>query len=143
MSTYRRLYVHQSDGVVFGDLLALNREIETQYGLSEVFEDRVDTTDPRWVGFIRQDANGGVEIATIDEESWYGGYNGVSEDEDDDAPGCMVWGCWSDTDAKRIANHMIAGKLVFRIETEGRQDKFNVLTSGRAESKSLKQAACF
>lgn len=123
MSSYNILYVHQSEGVKF-DAEALNKDLDKNYwDVSELWNDYSDIVDhPKWEGWIRLN-DGQVEIAqTV--EHYFGGYG----DE------CVVYGCFGMTDAKRIASHLTAGKLVFRLEYEGGGGKIFIITPGKAET---------
>jgi len=119
------LFVHQSEDVVFDDLSALNAELAKKTPVGELVDFYNNPTPIGFSGWLSQAANGTV-LVSVGEEHEFQGYEESTE----------VWACFDADVAKRIAKHMTAGKLVFRLEIEGNEDKYYVLTPQKMEQKA-------
>lgn len=45
--------------------------------------------------------------------------------------GCEVWGCYGEVDAKILARHVTAGKIVLMLDIEGNPNEYFIITPGK------------
>lgn len=144
MSTYTYLNVHQDEGVVFDDIAALNKDL-TDAGCGELLEDiesiQIGTDfkknwqdnyipyDGRVIDFVVQDEDGKVKFASVDDGHTFCGHT---------TEYILVWSCFYINEMKIIANHMTAGKLVFRFAVEGDPDEYFSITPVSITKQTLK-----
>lgn len=116
------LSVKQSEGVVFGDIDALNATLlNSRCELSEGYVQNA-VSNPTFKGFLKCSKFGNVKV--FNSQYREGIYSTM-------AP---IYGSWCDKSAKIIADAMVAGKLVFSLDEFG----FYVLTPGKVEVRRLR-----
>lgn len=141
MSSYNYISIHQDENVVFGDLVALNQELmktgvrELIDGIEAIqisnnaknWQDNYIDYDGRHIDFIIQE-DGKTKIASIDDGHSFCGH--VTEQS-------LIWSCFHEREMKIIADHMTSGKLVLRLEEEGWEDSYYVLTPGLVQKPKI------
>lgn len=89
----------KNNDVKFDSIDVLNKDL-MRTGIGELLEEYPDGQ------FIRQDASGKLSFFERDDDGAY--YEGVE-----------VWGCFGIVEATVIANHVISGSLILRLNIEG------------------------
>ena len=103
--------VQKQTDVTFDDLVALNADLFKSDGIGELLGD-YENHD-----FIHLE-NGEIQFQDRDSDAYY--------------KRAEVWGCFGLNEAKIIADHMTSGKLVLRMDIEGNEPKWFMLSPGAA-----------
>jgi hypothetical protein len=122
-------------GIVIDDIAALNKdategEIEVDFegesctvqgGISELMENMAESACEPIADFYKME-DGKLLIPNMFEY-----------DMDGYGSQCEVWGCYGDIDAKILARHVTAGKIVLMLDIEGNDNEYFVITPGECK----------
>lgn len=126
MGLWTNLEIYQVEDLEIEDLTGLNDTLMNQgYGsLGELYGDECAEADD-WEGPFKQGSNGELQI--YGREGDHCGAEGYGQET-------AIWGCYSHEVFQAIADAMVSGKLVFRINCEEPSyNKFYVLTPGNVQ----------
>jgi hypothetical protein len=124
------LNIHQIDGETQFDVGKANDQLMADFhgGFGELY-DEIQEEDDDFEGPFKV-VNGDLCIACRgdDELEGYKKYT-------------TVWGCYGPNVFQIIANNIITGKIVFKVEIEGNDNEFYICTPGHFEKKMASTVA--
>ena len=123
------LAVQQCDDVVFDDIKAMNDELNT-LGAGELLDpseiEYWSQPQSTLQGFVKQEADGQVLLGGRQDGEW-DGYS---------AEWVNIYGCIGKQEFEAMSRHMTAGKLVLRMDIEGNETQYYIVTPGSVEEKT-------
>lgn len=122
MSSDNYLTVHQSEGVTFDSLEALQEDLLAKNQHVHELMESYPAAD-EGTTFITLNKNGDVVLYDREDRSHRGS--------------TLVWGCWNEASYDVICRHMTGGKLVLKFEPEGWAEEYFVMVPGKVTKPKL------
>jgi hypothetical protein len=125
MGLWTRLEIYQVDDLQIKDLPDLNTKLMDKTEIGELYHDECQHQSD-WQGPLKQGANGELQIYYRSD----GGCEGYDQETE-------IWGCYGSKLFQAIADAMVGGKLVFRINCEEPSyNSYYILTPGNVKEVS-------